>query len=1254
MVAYLQETGRSFPNPISGEGYTRPFKRPSSGKYRSHSKYPGVGTGTDYFITFEKGGPGSKPLGTDIVHYLGDNAEGVVRTEQGNGDRQPVYRHFRNDKKDHKYTDSEEITREDMGVENEDWRKAARGYNKEPRSGKPVFWLQNKQVANSVPVKVYYSYWPDNTLLHIGSGNPSGVTVGNGRDKYKYIKKLGYAFTSQADCQARCGTGEIPMPIYHYRKGSYSSGQSGKTIDDFYTINPAAEINLSGGPIAPKKAGSADYIYQGIVGYCFAGAPVDAPVRTIIEGPAIGPTGQCVDKSDWYDYDIPGSNSRFTYDAYKKFDPSSYANYVAESTNSKGYAPTTPGVASWGNSTDGVSITNEDAHFEWFYGLNGAVKAALPRYLGFEDSYDSQFLFYLYDTTFPWNGPIYSIQYTLNNVPCCPNGTINQGEPVCNIIEESKSHFYEIKSDYWETTETRIRVNSGKRDVNANFYEIDTNTLRILFRYTTRNGDFNRGDQLNGWTISSVYYYGDELKVGVMNLQGSGNTFTYNQAITSSDGGSAVVLAGYGIPNKAAFAGVYEFPKKIAYYKVEIDPNALIPNRTLDEAEMEAVVNSKGRITDIKILNAGRGYKNPKVRAIDPGLLEDFSPTDTMKTMHDKAGQDEDSLKALEDPTVTFTRRDIQRDNMEVFGVRDGSFPAKTKEGDPFISREAVLEITEINDEGGIEAVRVVDGGEGYNSDELPNVFVSDPEMLTFNAPPEPGKDRDVMEKSLEQLSSEMGQAWNAVSQAGGKAQLSSNTQFTQSTISSTIKSGVQTEIPDSYIRVPKDEYEKDAETHLCFDLPAQCINIDARANLAKAMPTETQFQEVSKVSSRMADLEKEIMPRIGSVANQVDVHGEAMSHIYAPFGKDRCIKMAQPKLYNIQRWFEMPCAYLDQQTDPKTDDFGAGVAKKKRPGRKYGDKTRAYGYLPYQMCASDISDESFMVSLEFEGRTTGPQGAQFMNFLKKMPKPKLAPTRKVTNGKKTWNCNDGSVDGRCYRNGGNIIFVPVGLDENTYDYNTIDGFSEYQQFKTWLHDNLTGQLDGVNGYWTSSSTDPETGTTTTTNSANYPYTRFAVDCDTPYPANECWDTFTGSTGPLQVYCGYDEDGDGIPGQRWWEITFNGITNPFCNSCPVLSYPGYTFYFLNGGSGAPVSSVGLTYVNDASIAINPQRMVKDGQLTRMVLGPYDGKMTVRNWLTGGTIALGQAIRNFGNPFFDECDQPENGAPWQDGKTLNEE
>ena len=57
MAAFIEETGRSFPNPISGAMYDKPFKRPSSGKYRSHSKYPDPGTSSDYVITFDGQGP---------------------------------------------------------------------------------------------------------------------------------------------------------------------------------------------------------------------------------------------------------------------------------------------------------------------------------------------------------------------------------------------------------------------------------------------------------------------------------------------------------------------------------------------------------------------------------------------------------------------------------------------------------------------------------------------------------------------------------------------------------------------------------------------------------------------------------------------------------------------------------------------------------------------------------------------------------------------------------------------------------------------------------------------------------------------------------------------------------------------------------------------------------------------------------------------------------------------------------------------
>ena len=71
---------------------------------------------------------------------------------------------------------------------------------------------------------------------------------------------------------------------------------------------------------------------------------------------------------------------------------------------------------------------------------------------------------------------------------------------------------------------------------------------------------------------------------------------------------------------------------------------------------------------------------------------------------------------------------------------------------------------------------------------------------------------------------------------------------------------------------------------------------------------------------------------------------------------------------------------------------------------------------------------------------------------------------------------------------------------------------------------------------------------------------------------------------------------------------------------------------------------------DASIAINPQRIEGSGANARMLMGAYNGTMTVRNWLTGGVIALGRGLKNYGNPFFDECQESDS---WTDGTGLNE-
>jgi len=113
----------------------------------------------------------------------------------------------------------------------------------------------------------------------------------------------------------------------------------------------------------------------------------------------------------------------------------------------------------------------------------------------------------------------------------------------------------------------------------------------------------------------------------------------------------------------------------------------------------------------------------------------------------------------------------------------------------------------------------------------------------------------------------------------------------------------------------------------------------------------------------------------------------------------------------------------------------------------------------------------------------------------------------------------------------------------------------------------------------------------------------------------------TASDGPLQVYCGYDNAGNPLSG------------NTYCNTPELYD-----------------SCAALDKCMDASIAINPKRMrvTKDGKVLHM--GAYNGVMTVRNYLTGGIMALDRAIDNYGNPYFDECSQDQS---WTAGTEVNE-
>ena len=1404
MAAFIQATGRSYPNPISGQAYAKPFKRPKSSKYKTHSKYPNMGKGTDYFIQFENGGPGSKPLGSDSVHYIGvqkilayfkkDGNDLKLVIERGSGDvnlklewddnpstastalgtvslgnasltqsgrkgstkdktgtltsgehtfslsgvtggfsvngrgsevcfkdndgndcnavltvagvttvsfdyitetedgiednfRAPVYRFYRGAKRDHKYSVNPGLGKEDMGHENEDKSEALRGYNREPRNGRPVFWLMDKEVAGTTRLQVYYSYWPDNTLLKAGVGAPqSGVTgelqgTGKGRNKYVKVRDLGFIFTSESAAQQFQADGDTIRPLYEYLYFK-NGGRNGKDIDHLYTTDPTQEIGLSmtgvPGPASEfKSKKDGDYIYQGIIGYVFVNESLAAPAISIKEPRSFGPIGQCIDKSGWYSY----ASDDVDEDGYTTINDYSYVGYRRNTSS-------TPGVRDWNRSQDGKpEILDSDANFEWLYGLNGAVKAAVPRYLGFEDSYDTQFLYYLYDTTYPWNGPIFSIQYELNDIPCCPNAVIPGGggdlgdddEPACIPNLESKSHFYEIKEDRWETTSTKISVNNVKPTAaNGSFYEIDTTTPRLLFRYTSSGGTrFRVGETINGWDIVAVYYFGDELRCGLILLNGyQGNDFSYNQTFTSQEGATIKVLAGYGIANKAAFCGVYEFLKNISYYKVEINPKALIPNRTLDGAEIEAIVNKKGKIVDVNIINGGAGFTNPTITVIDPQVFDDFSPQDNADFIAGRFQNDLDYKKAIDNPVSKKQVKKNVRHATRMFGIKGDGVNAlnivTNDKGEALDLRQAKLEITEIDDHGTIQGIRIIDGGSGYRQSKPPKIFIAEPDTMEYQAP-------DVDAARFTQLGSEMAVALDGVSndfssfstkkenRKFNKFSSDAKTNVTNSldTIVTGSNNLEKHKIPDSYVRMFRDQ---ENISKMCFNIPEACINVDAKGNIQQGMPPIESFDEVS-ANEGADEFAKNAMPYAYQAIQSLDAYNSGMSGLYGPINDDgsSCITMGQPEVFSIKKWFDMPCAYLDkvrQEGLPNIKD------QDKRDKRDVG-----IGYLPYKYCGSDEREATFDVSLSFEGRTTGTDGAAFMNFLSKLPKPQLARKREVPDGYRTWNCNDGEVEGRCYRDPNdedNIVFVAVGLDENTYEYtgnadiaSRNGGTSEGDKFEIWLGDNLISHEPGTNhGGWTylepgTSTTDPETGETTTTpditgSGGTFSWTRFNVDCDTPYPAHECWDTYVGSV--LDVYCGYQSDGTPIPGQRWWEIEYNGVTNPFCvDQCPPS--PSYgQYYTWIGTSQTRPPMVGLSLVMDCSIAIDPDRIQRDDDVGGKVapMGPYSGTMKVRNYLSGGIIALGNATRNFGNPFFTECENTEpDKSPYAVGGTINE-
>ena len=226
----------------------------------------------------------------------------------------------------------------------------------------------------------------------------------------------------------------------------------------------------------------------------------------------------------------------------------------------------------------------------------------------------------------------------------------------------------------------------------------------------------------------------------------------------------------------------------------------------------------------------------------------------------------------------------------------------------------------------------------------------------------------------------------------------------------------------------------------------------------------------------------------------------------------------------------------------------------------EFSASLKAFGYLPWKYCAPHDEKAEFTVSLSFDGKTIGNQGQAFMKFLNTLPKPKLSPKRNVAGGYKTWSCTRGNVPGRCYRGSNNSIeYVPIGLDENTYDYNR-SNYSRAQQFSLWLGNNLDGNPTDTTANWSTLIDGVATP-------GSQSYTEFSVNggscpSDPTNIPHDCWDKFvrkgSNTNGVLDVYCGGDDNGNPLAGQTYFEITPPSATNTGANGNNTISsnWPG--------------------------------------------------------------------------------------------------
>lgn len=284
-----------------------------------------------------------------------------------------------------------------------------------------------------------------------------------------------------------------------------------------------------------------------------------------------------------------------------------------------------------------------------------------------------------------------------------PNGTIIRCE-ISSYYDDNAAKYYTrwkilsvIRSGYNYTSGNGTTYSN--QNVYYLYYPSATATDRVgvaLMVSGTSNEEWSEGvknlvvgDTINGWKITDLKHSDDDFNLHVAYITDGSSNFTKDTLYTSSSGIQIRVKAGWGIKDRAAIIGKYEFQRKEIIY-VTGNANLDVPQEDLDvvKPSLQAVIEN-GRVTAVQVLKPGKNLKDPLIEPIKI---------------------------AIQDPPGRINK------NLYLELIESGVEPSAAYEQAKGTSKKAFAE--PIFTGNTLTGIKIIDGGSGYSSNSPPNVAV--------------------------------------------------------------------------------------------------------------------------------------------------------------------------------------------------------------------------------------------------------------------------------------------------------------------------------------------------------------------------------------------------------------------------------------------------------------------------------------------------------------------------------------------------